>query len=98
MRAGIPICAIRPCLEGWLSHTGQATGLADSTSLPSWTTVAGQCRDLTGLRWVCATGYRRQGHRNTVDYRRETTSSVTFTGSPSARFATLRTASFTGNM
>ena len=67
MRAGVPDCAIRPCLEGWLSHTGQATGLADSTSQSCRTTVAGQCRDLTGLRWVYATGYRRRANRNTVD-------------------------------
>ena len=42
-------CAIRPCLEGWLSHTDQATGLVSQTFV-CYTTVAGQCRNLTGLR------------------------------------------------
>ena len=38
-----------PLPRGLISHTDQATGLVSET-LVCYTTVAGQCRDLTGLR------------------------------------------------
>jgi len=38
-----------PLPRGLLSHTDQATGLVSQTFV-CYTTVAGQCRNLTGLR------------------------------------------------
>jgi hypothetical protein len=38
-----------PLPRGLISHTDQATGLVSETFV-CYTTVAGQCRDLTGLR------------------------------------------------
>ena len=44
-----PVLRDPPLPRGLLSHTDQATGLVSETFV-CYTTVAGQCRDLTGLR------------------------------------------------
>ena len=44
-----PILRDTPLPRGLISHTDQATVLVSET-LVCYTTVAGQCRDLTGLR------------------------------------------------
>ena len=44
-----PVLRDPPLPRGLLSHTDQATGLVSQTFV-CYTTVAGQCRNLTGLR------------------------------------------------
>ena len=50
------VTAVRPCLEGLV--VARRARRPDSSPPPGGFTVAGQCRDLTGLRWVLRPGER----------------------------------------